>query len=70
MPLPAKVMLKSHLSRETLDAVGEYLKHFLDQRCSIEHFDGRISIYMRDPAAVRLIKEQFASLIINAQPAY
>ncbi|HZA65459.1 MAG TPA: hypothetical protein VE592_00840 [Geminicoccaceae bacterium] len=52
---------------ETLDAIRNYLRQFLDRKHSIEHFDGRVSIYLHDPADVRLLREHFPSLIINVQ---
>jgi hypothetical protein len=63
----AKVILNQNLSGETLDAIRNYLRQFLDRKHSIEHFDGRVSIYLHDPADVRLLREHFPSLIINVQ---
>lgn len=37
MPLRSKIVLKSHLSGETLDAVRDYLRQFLDRRHSLEY---------------------------------
>jgi hypothetical protein len=70
MTLRAKVMLTQDLSGETLDALRSYLRQFLDRKHSIEHFDGRVSIYLHDPADVRLLREHFPSLIMNVQRLY
>jgi hypothetical protein len=67
MTLRAKIMLTQDLSGETLDALRNYLRQFLDRKHSIEHFDGRVSIYLHDPADVRLLREHFPSLIANVQ---
>ena len=60
-------MLNQDLSGETLDAIRNYLRQFLDGKHSIEHFDGKVSIYLRDPADVRLLREHFPSLIAHVQ---
>ena len=70
MALQAKVMLPQDLSGETLDAIRNYLRQFLDRKHSIEHFDGRVSIYLHDPADLRLLREHFSSLIANVQRLY
>lgn len=70
MPLRAKVMLTQDLSGETLDALRNYLRQFLDRKHSIEHFDGRVSIYLHDPEDIRLLREHFPSLIVNVQRLY
>ena len=67
MLLRGKIVLKPNLSRETLDAARNDLRQFLDQH-TVEHFDRTVSIYLRDPADVRLLEEHFASLIVNVQP--
>ena len=63
-------MLTQDLSGEILDALRSYLRQFLDRKHLIEHFDGRISIYLADPADVRLLHEHFPSLIFNVQRLY
>ena len=70
MTLRAKVMLSHDLSGETLDAIRNYLRQFLDRKHSIEHFDGPVSIYLHDPADVQLLREDFPSLIANVQRLY
>ena len=70
MTLRARVMLSQDLSGETLDAIRSYLRQFLDRKYSIEHFDGRVSIYLHDPDDVKLLREHFPSLIANVQRLY
>jgi hypothetical protein len=67
MLLRGKIVLKPSLSGETLDAARNDLRQFFDQH-TVEHFDGTVSIYLCDPADVRLLEEHFASLIVNVQP--
>ena len=67
MPLRSKILLKSHLSGETLDAVRDYLRQFLNRRHSLEYFDGTFSIYLHDRDDLRLAREQFPLLIANVQ---
>jgi hypothetical protein len=33
----------------------------------LEHFDGSFSIYLRDPADARLLRQQFGTLIADVQ---
>ena len=70
MTIRSKVVLSQGLSGETLDGVRNYLRQFLDQRYSIEHFDGKVSIYLHDPDDIRLLRENFPSLITNVQRLY
>jgi len=70
MLLRCKIVLKPNLSGDALDAVRNDLRQFLDQKHTVEHFDGTVSIYLRDPMDVRLLKEHFASLIVNVQPLH
>jgi hypothetical protein len=70
MTLRAKVLLTQDLSGETLDALRQYLRQFLDRKHSIEHFDGQVSIYLQDPTDVRLLREHFPSLIVNVKRLY
>jgi hypothetical protein len=70
MPLRSKIVLKSDLSEETLTALRDYLRQFLDGRHTLEHFDGSFSIYLFDRADVRLVQEQFPSLIVAVQNVY
>ena len=67
MPLRSRIVLKSDLSGETLDAVRDYLGQFLDRRHSLEYFDGTFSIYLHDRDDLRLVREQFPLLIANVQ---
>lgn len=67
MALRAKIMLKHNLSGETLDAVRRYLKQFLDQKYSLEHFDGQLSIYLHNADDVGQLRQQFPSLIKDVQ---
>jgi len=67
MPLRSKIILRNDLSQETLTAVRSYLGRFLDRRHSLEHFDGSFSIYLRDPADARLLRQQFGALIADVQ---
>lgn len=70
MTLRAKVLLTQDLSGETLDAIRNYLRQFLDRKHSIKHFDGQVSIYLQDPTDVRLLQEHFPSLIVNVKRLY
>jgi hypothetical protein len=67
MTLRAKVMLTQNLSAETLDAIRNYLRQFLESRHSIEHFDGQVSIYVQDQADAVLLREHFPELIAKVQ---
>jgi hypothetical protein len=67
MPLRSKIILKGDLSEETLTAVRTYLRRCLDRRHSLEHFAGSFSIYLRDPADARLLRQQFGALIADVQ---
>lgn len=67
MPLRSKIILKRDLSQETLKAVRGYLGQFLARRHSLEHYDGSFSIYLRDPADARLVRQQFGALIADVQ---
>jgi hypothetical protein len=67
MPLRSKIILKSDLSQETLTAVRTYLRRFLHRRHSLENFAGSFSIYLRDPADARLLRQQFGALIADVQ---
>ena len=70
MTIRSKVLLRQGLSGETLDAIRSYLRQFLDRKHSIEHFDGRISIYLHEPEDIHLLRENFPSLITNVQRLY
>ena len=70
MLLQCKIVLKPNLSGDTPDVACNYLRQLIDQKHTVEHFDGTVSIYLRDPADVRLLKEHFASLIVNVQPLH
>lgn len=67
MPLRSKIVLKSDVSQDTLTALRSYLRQFLEGRHTLEHFDGSLSIYLHDQADVRLVRDQFPSLIAAVQ---
>lgn len=67
MPLRSKIVLKSRLSGETLDAMRAYLTQFLAGRHTLEYFDGTFSIYLYRRNDLRLLGERFPSLIANVQ---
>ena len=67
MALRSKIVLENDLGTETLQSLGSYLRQFLDCRDSLEHFDGTFSIYLHGRADLRLVREQFPSLIASVQ---
>jgi hypothetical protein len=67
MLLRSKIVLKSRLSRETLDAMRAYPTQFLAGRYTLEHFDGTFSIHLYRRDDLRLLRERFPSWIANVQ---
>jgi hypothetical protein len=70
MPLRSKIVLKSRLSGETLDAVRAYLTQFLQGRHTLESFDGAFSIDRHRREDLPLLRERFPSLIAGVQDVH
>ena len=70
MPLRSKIILKSRLSGETLDALRDYLMQFLQGRHTLEYFDDTFSIYLHRREDLPLLRERFPSLIADVQDVH
>jgi hypothetical protein len=61
----SKVVLKDNLSSETVEALQSYLKHFLNDKHSIERADGRMLLHLHDSDDVQMLRQHFPSLIAS-----
>ena len=67
MPLRFENVLKSRLSRETIEAMRAYLTRSLAGRDTLEHVDGTFPIHLYRRDDLSLLRERCPASLANVQ---